>query len=639
MVSNLHYPLNPSGSFNLTLDERKSITILKKDKSIVIHPADKGGKIVIQSRVNYIFEAFRQLNDTRFYKEIPTPIFQQTSKLIKRLVDNLHYQGFISKSQLRYLLPPAIPRQRHFYILPKIHKPLDKWTIPNIIPPGRPIVSGCNSESAAIESFIDFYLQPIASSSFSFLRDSNHLKATISNFTILDSDILVTIDVESLYTNIPISEGIENVKQAFIHQPLYNRPDKYILKLLEITLYRNDFKFLDKTFLQIKGTAMGKKYAPSFANIYMNNWEQQALSQSSKKPSLWKRYIDDIFFIWPFSLLELQTFLKHLNSINPNIQLTAKHSFTHVDFLDCTIFKSDSNTICTKVFFKETDTHNLLHPKSYHPSHTFIGIIKAQILRYIRLSSLKKDFHLSYRILKKSLIRLGYSRSLIRKSKFDAFTLTGLSPNSWISGCQPCNQPQCRICSHIISTQYIKGNTPSSLYFLTQNTTCNTRNCIYALSCTVCTNIDTLYVGETKNTFRARFNHHISDIRMKNSTPISLHFNLPNHNSSNVKATIIQFFVQKSDNSFRTESIRRNKENVWINKLHCEFPTGLNTKIQHKSCLVPLIFPFSRASTFLSNHIKSFIAKNQKSEYPIIPVTGFSNNSNLQRLLAPTKLV
>ena len=41
---------------------------------------------------------------------------------------------------------------------------------------------------------------------------------------------------------------------------------------------------------------------------------------------------------------------------------------------------------------QQTDTHKLLHPKSYHPAHVFKGIVKVQLLGYIRLSSHFDDF-------------------------------------------------------------------------------------------------------------------------------------------------------------------------------------------------------------------------------------------------------
>lgn len=628
----------PSSSPNLSIEERKTIQLIKNDSTIIIHPADKGGQIVIQHRDDYIFEAFRQLHDSNSYKQIDTPIFTTTSKIIKRIVDNLYYQGFISKSQHRFLKPPTQPRQRHFYILPKIHKPQIKWTIPNRIPAGRPIVSGCNSETAAIEHFIDFYLQPIAALSPSFIRDTSHFKAFISNTTINNSDLLVTFDVESLYTSIPISEGIDFIRQSLTSHPLANRPDAYILKLLEITLRRNDFQFLDKTFLQIKGTAMGKKYAPSFANIYMHFWEVNALSLSHLKPSLWKRYIDDIFCIWPYSVSDLQTFILHLNSTNPNIKITSSFNTTEINFLDCTVFKSKNN-ICTKVFFKESNNLQLLHPKSYHPKHVFNGIVKAQILRYLRLSSFHADFQHSYLSLKYALQQIGYSRSTIRNCKAEAFKSTAISKLLMITGCQPCFRYRCHLCKHTNITKTIQGNTSGDLFLIVQNTNCCTRNCIYTINCTLCPNIPTLYVGETKQTCRDRMNHHISDIRLRKDTPISHHFNQANHNINHFKVTIIQFLTPNADNPTTTDYLRKSKECTWISRLKSYSPYGINSKTFLKSPFVPLTQPFSKCSTLLMTRIKSLIKNNPELKNTLIPLPSYINNKNLVKLLAPTKLI
>jgi len=43
---------------------------------------------------------------------------------------------------------------------------------------------------------------------------------------------------------------------------------------------------------------MGTKMAVAFANVFMAKIERQILRQSSKKPLVWKRYIDDVFSLW-----------------------------------------------------------------------------------------------------------------------------------------------------------------------------------------------------------------------------------------------------------------------------------------------------------------------------------------------------
>ena len=84
-------------------------------------------------------------------------------------------------------------------------------------------------------------------------------------------------------------------------------------------------------------------------------------------------------------------------------------SSSNVNFLDCTVFKHN-NHLATKIHSKPADSHRLLHFNSCHPRHVFENIVKAQILRFIRLSSHSKDFLASYLTLK-SLLQYVYPRS------------------------------------------------------------------------------------------------------------------------------------------------------------------------------------------------------------------------------------
>lgn len=98
------------------------------------------------------------------------------------------------------------------------------------------------------------------------------------------------MDVDSLYTNIPIPAGIEAVRNIFLKYPDPCGPDEGLLKLLEINLTRNDFVFDNRYYLQIKGTAMGKCFAPSYANIFMARWEDEVFQKCKHKPRLFLLY-------------------------------------------------------------------------------------------------------------------------------------------------------------------------------------------------------------------------------------------------------------------------------------------------------------------------------------------------------------
>ena len=71
-----------------------------------------------------------------------------------------------------------------------------------------------------------------------------------------------------------------------------------ILDFSKLVLTSNYFKFLGQSYLQKSGTAMGTKMAPSYANIFMGQFEKKMLASFPHKPLVYFRYTDDIFMIW-----------------------------------------------------------------------------------------------------------------------------------------------------------------------------------------------------------------------------------------------------------------------------------------------------------------------------------------------------
>ena len=189
--------------------------------------------------------------------------------------------------------------------------------------------------------------------------------------------------------------------------------------MLEITLKGNDFEFNSDFYLQILGTAMGKKYAPALANLYLQYFDHMAMNGFRIKPTFYKRFLDDLIIVWPGTKEELNEYNIFLNNLIPDITVTLKSNETNIDFLDTTIYRSkeDKTKLHTKVFFKETDSHQLLHTSSFHPKHTRAGVLKSQLIRFKRISSTFEDYSEACLILFNSLQKRGYSKSRLRKMK------------------------------------------------------------------------------------------------------------------------------------------------------------------------------------------------------------------------------
>ena len=193
------------------------------------------------------------------------------------------------------------------------------------------------------------------------------------------------------------------------------------MDVLKLSLENNEFIFNDDWYLQISGTAMGKKFALNYANIFMAKWEEEALKKARKQPLVYFRFLDDIFIVWNHSEKDFWEFFEVLNTHSESIKLKAEIQSQKIHFVDATLFKGkrfqSKGLIDIKVYFKPTDSDQVLDKPSFHPKHTFSGILKSQIIRYDRISSDPQDLENACDILCKSLRERGYNKRYLRSIK------------------------------------------------------------------------------------------------------------------------------------------------------------------------------------------------------------------------------
>ena len=87
---------------------------------------------------------------------------------------------------------------------------------------------------------------------------------------------MVSFDVESLFTNIPLIESI-NLAVDYI---MKGNPDiklgrENLTKLFFFATARTHFSFLGNFYDQIDGVAMGSPLAPVLANLFMGHHEKR----------------------------------------------------------------------------------------------------------------------------------------------------------------------------------------------------------------------------------------------------------------------------------------------------------------------------------------------------------------------------
>ena len=172
-----------------------------------------------------------------------------------------------------------------------------------------------------------------------------------------------TMDVTSLYINIPHSDGIEACTEIWESRSVKVPPTDCLVTMLTMVLKGNNFTFNGDHYLQINGTAMGTNMAPSYANTFMGKFES-----SIERPLSWYRFIDDVDMKWTQSDEELQNFLSRANNLHPSIKFTHEISNTTISFLDTSSSLSEGE-LSTDLYSKSTDTNQYLLPSSCHPPH------------------------------------------------------------------------------------------------------------------------------------------------------------------------------------------------------------------------------------------------------------------------------
>ena len=351
---------------NLTRAEKDAVSTLAKDNEIVIKPADKGGAVVIQNTTDYITEAKSQLNDRKYYHQVDHDLTEEYTSQVNQYLIGLHQKREITYRVLKRSTTEKW-KTPQFYMLPKIHK-LKRP------PPGRPIVSANGCATERISALVDIILRPIVPKTRSYLKDTGHFLQKLANYhgVITPNTLLVSLDVSALYTNIPNEEGRRAVARwltkyrpaALIREG--EPSNKTVLTLLKMVLELNNFDFNGEHFLQVGGTAMGTRVAPTLANLFMADFEERFVYTYHTQPKLWGRFIDDIFLIWDSGEAELMDFIKHLNSVHDSIKFTHEISKNAIPFLD-TVVKIHNGTLTTDLHNKDTDAHNYLHYCSSHP--------------------------------------------------------------------------------------------------------------------------------------------------------------------------------------------------------------------------------------------------------------------------------
>ena len=268
------------------------------------------------------------------------------------------------------------------YGLPKILKNVSD-------PPLRPIISMVGTVTHSLAQHLNAVIRPFIDDKF-IVKSTDEFLAILQGITLSPGQEVVSLDVASLFSNVPVEATIELIaERAYNHPtlppPILNRDD--LCYLLKICTKETPFLFKGQNYLQRDGVSMGSPLGPTFADFYMANLENSLLSQNLiSNPLKYLRYVDDTFCIFR-SRSHVHHFIRRLK-LNSVLDFTFENMVdSKFNFLDVKITLRADGRFDTSVYIKPTDKGCYANFNSHTPLQYKRSVINCLVNHAIKYSS------------------------------------------------------------------------------------------------------------------------------------------------------------------------------------------------------------------------------------------------------------
>ena len=243
----------------------------------MILPADKGCASVVLDMEIYHSKMSTLIKTGPFTLLKKDPTDRLSRKATEKL-QQLERSGNLSETEYNNIRPKQ-KRPPRIYGVPKIHK---------ANAPLRPIVSSVNTLAYNLSGHLAKILSPLTGNSNYTVKNSGEFANIISKETIPTDEAMISFDVESLFTNVPIEETVQAALHRLNNDP--SLPDRtaltptQIADLLNFVLRSTYFKYNGALYEQRDGAPMGSPISAVIADLYMEAFEEQTLATAPKPP-------------------------------------------------------------------------------------------------------------------------------------------------------------------------------------------------------------------------------------------------------------------------------------------------------------------------------------------------------------------
>ena len=306
----------------------------QKGKNIKLFISDVQIRIIIENEIYCYINAFLKWNISKKTSYIVG------NKKFTRKICVLNLRNFFNENEYDKLYPSGSAPAR-IYGTPKMHKFSSSDSFPKL----RPIVSSIGTFNYNLARFLCDLLSPLVPNDYS-CKDTFSFVSQIKNAN-LSGKFLVSQDVTSLFTNIPLQETIDiAINLIFNHNPNLNITQKELKKLFLFATSQTHFLFNSKFYDQIDGVTIGSPLAPVLANVFMGFCQSKWLNEYNlNKPEFYLRYVDDVLAAFDKEQDSLNLF-NFLNNKHPDIKFTIEKQVNYsIAVLDVFISGIDNKDV------------------------------------------------------------------------------------------------------------------------------------------------------------------------------------------------------------------------------------------------------------------------------------------------------